>query len=188
MTGPRRLTEEGAPVELWLLHLPASRHRQREAARNWLATELARRDPQAAPGWTETSKGPQMPAGARWNSSFSYYGPYILCGLSRLGLPGVDLTGAQAWAGDADVIRLYCGPQAAAELAASPPAARADAFARAWSALEARLKACRRGLEEYSPERERHLAAARITCQLRHQGLWAAAALCGGASGASQGA
>ena len=36
-----------------------------------------------------------MPAGARWNSSFSYCGPYILCGLSRLGLPGVDLTGAQ---------------------------------------------------------------------------------------------
>lgn len=188
MTGPLRLTGEGAPVELWLLHLPASRPRQRQAARDWLAAELARRDPLAAPGWTETPKGPRMPAGARWNSSFSYYGPYILCGLSRLGLPGVDLTGAQSWTGDADVISLYCGPRAAAELAASRPAARADAFARAWSALEARLKACRRGLEEYSPERERHLAAARITCQLQHQGLWVAAALCGGASGASQGA
>lgn len=188
MTEPFRLTGEGAPVELWLLSLPASRQRQRQAARDWLAAELARREPQAASGWTETPKGPRMPAGARWNSSFSYHGPYILCGLSRLGLPGVDLTGAQAWAGDADVLSLYCGPQAAAELAASPPAARADAFARAWSALEARLKACRRGLEEYSPERERRLAAARITCQLRHQGLWAAAALCGGASGASQGA
>ncbi|MDF8359327.1 4'-phosphopantetheinyl transferase superfamily protein [Achromobacter anxifer] len=185
---PLRLTGEGAPVELWLLRLPAPRQRQRQAARDWLAAELARRDPQAGPGWTETPKGPRMPEGACWHSSFSYCGPYILCGLSRQGMPGVDLTGAQAWPGDADVAALYCGPEAAAELAASPPAARADAFARAWSALEARLKACRRGLEEYSPQRERHLSAARVTCQIRHDGLWAAAALCGGASGAGQAA
>lgn len=188
LTSPLKLTGEGAPVELWLLRLPASRQRQRQAARDWLAAELARRDPQAAPGWTETPKGPRMPADARWHSSFSYCGPYILCGLSRLGVPGVDLASAQAWPGDADVAGLYCGPEAAAELAASPPAARPDVFARAWSALEARLKACRRGLEEYSPQREQHLSGARITCLVRHDGLWAAAALCGGASGACQGA
>lgn len=188
MTLALRLTGEGAPVELWLLHLAAPRQAQRQAARDWLAAELTRRDPAMPPGWTETPKGLRMPQGACWNSSFSYCGPYILCGLSRLGMPGVDLAGAQAWPGDADVLALYCGPQAAAELAASPPGGRADAFARAWSALEARLKACRRGLEEYSPQREQHLAAARLTCQVRHQGLWAAAALCGGAPGAGQGA
>jgi len=188
MTPALRLTGEGAPVELWLLHLAAPRQAQRQAARDWLAAELTRRDPAMPPGWTETPTGPRMPPDARWNSSFSYCGPYILCGLSRLGMPGVDLTGAQAWPGDIDVLALYCGPQAAAELAASLPGGRADAFARAWSALEARLKACRRGLEEYSPQRERHLAAARLTCQVRHQGLWAAAALCGGAPGVGQGA
>lgn len=183
-----RLTGEGAPVEMWLLRVAVPRQEQRQAARDWLAAELARREPAMPPAWTETPKGPRMPQGACWNSSFSYYGPNILCGLSRLGMPGVDLTGAQAWPGDADVLGLYCGPEAAAELAASPPAARADAFARAWSALEARLKACRRGLEEYSPQREQYLAAARITSLVRHEGLWAAAALCGGAAGARQGA
>lgn len=183
-----RLTGEGAPVEMWLLSLAAARPAQRQAARDWLAAELARRDPATPPGWTETPKGPRMLPGARWHSSFSYCGPYILCGLSRQGVPGVDLTSAQAWPGDADVLALYGGPQAAAELAASPPGGRADAFARAWSVLEARLKACRRGLEEYSPQRERHLAAAQLTCQVRHQGLWAAAALCGSAPGAGQGA
>ena len=116
-------------------------------------------------------------------------GGKVLVGTEMGNLYALDaLTGAQAWPGDADVAALYCGPEAAAELAASPPAARADAFARAWSALEARLKACRRGLEEYSPQRERHLSAARVTCQIRHDGLWAAAALCGGASGAGQAA
>ncbi|MBO1013389.1 4'-phosphopantetheinyl transferase superfamily protein [Achromobacter sp. SD115] len=188
MTPALKLTGEGAPVEMWLLHLPAPWQAQRRAARDWLAAELARRDPATPPDWTETSKGPRMPRGARWHSSFSYCGPYILCGLSRQGVPGVDLTGAQVWPGDADVLALYCGPRAAAELAASPPSGRADVFARAWSALEARLKACRRGLEEYSPQRERHLASARLTCQIRHQGLWAAAALCGSAPGAGQGA
>jgi len=169
------LSGEGAAVELWLLRAAAARQRQRQAARDWLAAELARRG--AGVSWTESAKGPRMPAGARWQSSFSYCGPYILCGLSRLGVPGVDLAGGESWPGDADVARLYLGPAAAGGLAASPPAGRADAFARAWSALEARLKACRRGLEEYSPERERHLAAAGITCQVRHEGLWASAAL-----------
>ncbi|KGD85590.1 hypothetical protein JL37_29500 [Achromobacter sp. RTa] len=170
------LSGEGAAVELWLLRLAAARQRQRQAARDWLAAELVRRG--AGASWAESAKGPRMPAGARWQSSFSYCGPYILCGLSRLGAPGVDLAGGESWPGDADVARLYCGPEVAAGLAASPPAERPDAFARAWSALEARLKACRRGLEEHSPERERHLAAARITCQVRHDGLWASAALC----------
>ncbi|MGB3433394.1 MAG: hypothetical protein WBB14_16045, partial [Achromobacter sp.] len=104
MTLALRLTGEGAPVELWLLHLAAPRQAQRQAARDWLAAELTRRDPAMPPGWTETPKGLRMPQGACWNSSFSYCGPYILCGLSRLGMPGVDLAGAQAWPGDADVL------------------------------------------------------------------------------------
>lgn len=183
------LTGAGAPVELWLLRLAASRERQRLAARAWLAAELSRRgEPQ--PVWAETPKGPASAPGSRWNSSFSYCGPYILCGLSRLGMPGVDLAAADGGAGggegDIDVARLYCGPQAAARLAACDPLGRADAFARAWSALEARLKACRRGLEEYTPLRERHLAAARLTAQVRHDGLWASAALCPPADGPRQ--
>lgn len=182
MTAPAlRLTGEGAPVELWLLHVAASRERQRLAARAWLAAERVRRG-EAQAGWIETPKGPAPAAGSRWNSSLSYCGPYILCGLSRLGMPGVDLAavdgGAGGGEGDIDVARLYCGPAAAARLAACEPAGRADAFARAWSALEARLKAGRRGLEEYTPVRECHLAAARLTSQVRHEGLWASAALC----------
>ncbi|SSW68152.1 hypothetical protein AGI3411_03480 [Achromobacter agilis] len=175
MSPALRLNGEGAPVELWLLRRAAARARQRQAARDWLAGELARRGQEAC--WTESPKGPWMTAGARWRSSFSYCGPYILCGLSRLGVPGVDLAGGADGPGDADVVHLYCGPEAAAGLAACPAPDRADVFARAWSGLEARLKACRRGLEEYSPERERFLAAARITCQVRHDGLWASAAL-----------
>jgi len=176
-----RLTGEGAPVEMWLLRLATGRDGQRQAARAWLAAELSRRSGAAA-RWTETPKGPAMEPGSAWNSSFSYCGPYILCGLSRLGAPGVDLAAADGGAGggegDIDVARLYCGPEVAARLAACAPAGRADAFAQAWSALEARLKACRRGLEEYTPVRERHLAAARLTGQVRHDGLWASAALC----------
>ncbi|MGE8639388.1 MAG: 4'-phosphopantetheinyl transferase superfamily protein [Achromobacter sp.] len=176
-----RLTGEGAPVELWLLRLATGRDGQRQAARAWLAAELSRRSGAAA-GWTETPKGPAMAPGSPWNSSFSYCGPYILCGLSRLGVPGVDLAaaggGEGGGEGDIEVARLYCGPEVAARLAACAPAGRADAFARAWSALEARLKACRRGLEEYTPVREGHLAAARLTGQIRHDGLWASAALC----------
>jgi len=178
VSGALCLSGEGAPVELWLLRLAAARPRQRQAAREWLAAELARRGAGARAGWTESSKGPRMARGAPWQSSFSYCGPYILCGLSRLGVPGVDLAGGAPWSDAAEVALLYCGPEAAAGLAACPPADRPDAFARAWSALEARLKACRRGLEEYCAERERHLAAARITCQVRHDGLWASAALC----------
>ncbi|MBB1597065.1 4'-phosphopantetheinyl transferase superfamily protein [Achromobacter sp. UMC46] len=182
-----RLNEAGAPVELWLLHAAAGREGQRQAARDWLSAELLRRDG-TPPAWAETPKGPAMAPGARWNSSFSYCGPYILCGLSRLGMPGVDLAdgGAGGGEGDIDVARLYCGPEAAARLAACDPSARADAFARTWSALEARLKACRRGLEEYTPLRERHLAAARLTGQVRHDGLWASAALCPPAAGPQQ--
>lgn len=176
-----RLTGEGAPVELWLLRLATGREGQRQAARAWLAAELSRRSGAAA-RWTETPKGPAMAPGSPWNSSFSYCGPYILCGLSCQGVPGVDLAaaggGAGGGEGDIDVARLYCGPEVAARLVACAPAGRADAFARAWSALEARLKACRRGLEEYTPVRERHLAAARLTGQVRHEGLWASAALC----------
>lgn len=190
MSAALPLTGEGAPVELWLLRLAASRERQRQAARAWLAAELLRREGAQA-AWVETSKGPARAPGSRWNSSFSYCGPYILCGLSCLGMPGVDLAasdgGAGGGAGDIDVARLYCGPEAAAELAACDPAGRADAFARVWSALEARLKACRRGLEEYAPVRERHLAASRLTCQVRHEGLWTSAALCPAAGNGQQG-
>lgn len=189
VTPALRLTGEGAPVELWLLRLPTGRDGQRQAARAWLAAELSRRAGAAA-RWTETPKGLAMEPGSPWHSSFSYCGPYILCGLSGLGVPGVDLAAADGGAGggegDIDVARLYCGPEVAARLAACAPAGRPDAFARAWSALEARLKACRRGLEEYTPLRECHLAAARLTAQVRHDGLWASAALCPPADGPRQ--
>ncbi|WMD23724.1 hypothetical protein RAS12_13855 [Achromobacter seleniivolatilans] len=188
MTGQiLRLTGEGAPVELWLMRLAAARGAQRQAAREWLAAELQRREP-SLPAWVETSKGPARPPGARWNSSFSYCGPYILCGLSQSGMPGVDLTTADTWEGADDVARLYGGPEAAKMVAGSPPSCRADIFAQMWGALEARLKACRRGLEEYSPQRDLHLAAAGLTCQVRHGRLWASSALCPDRGNAQQGA
>lgn len=61
------------------------------------------------------------------------------------------------------VARDYLGPDAADALARVPPPARAAAFARAWSAREARLKCLGLPLTEWRAEEDARLAA--CTCR-----------------------
>jgi len=80
---------------------------------------------------------------------------------NRDGAIGIDLMRIAHVPDWQAVSRDYLGPAAATALAALPPLARAAAFARAWSAHEARLKCLGLGLTEWNDGLARRLAACR---------------------------
>jgi 4'-phosphopantetheinyl transferase len=83
--------------------------------------------------------------------SISHDEPLSLAAIHLHGAVGVDLMRVQAIPDWRAVARDYLGPQATALLEALPVADRAPAFARAWSAHEARLKCHGLQLAEWTP-------------------------------------
>lgn len=85
----------------------------------------------------------------------------------RHGAVGVDVMrigeGAD-WMPDWETVaRDYLGPQAQGRIAQMAPDLRACAFAREWTALEARLKCLGMGLTEWTPALEQRLATCTVT-------------------------
>jgi len=97
----------------------------------------------------------------RVHLAISHDGALSLAALSRRGPVGIDVTLVMDIPDWEAVARDYLGPAQTAALAALPAAARADAFARAWSEREARLKYFGRELVEWSEDGDRPLAACR---------------------------
>lgn len=94
--------------------------------------------------------------------AISHDGALSVAAISLRGAVGIDVTEVADAASFPDwepVARDYLGPDAAAALAALAPDARAQAFARAWSEREARLKYLGRELVEWSADGDRALAA-----------------------------
>lgn len=85
----------------------------------------------------------------------------------RHGAVGVDVMRIGEWADwmpDWDTVaRDYLGPQAQARIHQATPDQRACAFAREWTALEARLKCLGMGLTEWTPALEQRLAGCMVT-------------------------
>jgi 4'-phosphopantetheinyl transferase len=89
--------------------------------------------------------------------------PLSLAAIRRHGPVGIDLLRVQEMPDWRAVAHDYLGPAATARIAAAPPAQRATAFARAWTAHEARLKSLGLQLAEWTPQLETRLAR----CQCR---------------------
>jgi 4'-phosphopantetheinyl transferase len=143
---------------------------QRSAARARLREVLREILPRwSEPGQTpvrlhETTRGPACLGdigGHPLDLSLSYAGQTGWIGLLLGGWIGVDAMRIQVFAEQDVVARDFLGPsvQAAIRRAADP----AQAFALAWTDLEARLKCCKADLVEY-PQRN---AAALACCQSR---------------------
>jgi len=100
----------------------------------------------------------------RAHLAISHDGALSLAAISLEGPVGIDVTLVMDIPDWEAVARDYLGPAVTAELAALPalPAdRRAQAFARAWSEREARLKYLGRELVEWSEDGDRPLAACR---------------------------
>lgn len=93
--------------------------------------------------------------------AISHDGALSLAAISLHGPVGIDVTLVMDIPDWEPVARDYLGPQVAAALAALPAAGRAEAFARAWSEREARLKYLGRELIEWSVDGDAELAGCR---------------------------
>jgi len=98
-----------------------------------------------ASSWRETSRGPVCDG---VDISLSYAGDAGWIGLLRGGWIGIDAVQLEAFAEMDAVARLYLAPAAVKE------ARNPNAFALAWTEMEARLKCMKRGLAEWSPDRD----------------------------------
>lgn len=161
----RLVSGAGDVVELWLVDIAQDRLEQRRQVRAWMKEVLARREPDLDLRWVETSRGP-VPEGSAWRVSVSYSGTHVLCGFSRQGTPGVDLTQIAAFPELGEVASLYFGLEQSASIKNLPPSEQERQFARAWSLLEARQKACGIGLQEYSATRDARLEPAEVCFQV----------------------
>lgn len=141
----------------------------RRAIREAIAAELAALSglpPQRIALHTPEGQVPyallDTPAGQRraW-IAISHDGALSLAAISLQGPVGIDVTVVMDIPDWEAVARDYLGPQVTAALAAMPAAGRAEAFARAWSEREARLKYLGRELIEWSEDGDRPLAACR---------------------------
>ena len=97
----------------------------------------------------------------RVHIAISHDGALSLAAISPQGPVGIDVTLVMDIPDWEAVARDYLGPAVAADLAALPAGARAQAFANAWSEREARLKYLGRELVEWSEDVDRPLAACR---------------------------
>ena len=142
------------------VHRPAARCRLREVVREVLetwsdpgASWLPVQETHCGPAWSGSIGGHGL------DLSLSYAGGAGWIGLLRGGWIGVDATPIQPFDELDGVARDFLGPalQASIRRASDP----AQAFALAWSDLEARLKCAKSGLEEH----HRRHAAPRLRCQ-----------------------
>jgi 4'-phosphopantetheinyl transferase len=102
------------------------------------------------------------PAGQRRAElAISHDGALSLAAISLQGAVGIDVTLVMDIPDWQAVARDYLGPAVTAALASLPDSERAEAFARAWSEREARLKYLGRELIDWSEESDRALAASR---------------------------
>ena len=143
----------------------AARRTIREAIVDELA-RLANLPPQRIALHTPEGQVPyallDSPAGQRRaHLAISHDGSLSLAAISLRGPVGIDVTLVMDIPDWEPVARDYLGPAVTAALAALPAGARAQAFARAWSEREARLKYLGRELVEWSIEGDRPLAACR---------------------------
>lgn len=95
----------------------------------------------------------------RAHLAISHDGALSLAAISLQGPVGIDVTLVMDIPDWEAVAHDYLGPVVAADLAALPAGARTQAFARAWSEREARLKYLGRELVEWSEDGDRPLAA-----------------------------
>lgn len=114
--------------------------------------------------------------------SLSHEPGLTLAAINMHGPVGIDLMRIERkidWLSDWEpVAHDYLGPQAAARIGDLPHARRAEAFARAWTRLEARLKCRAMPLQEWSPALEQQLACCR-TCDIAlPEGLVGTLAVC----------
>ena len=113
---------------------------------------------------TAPGRAPHALVGAaRVGLSISHDEGLSVAAIRMQGAVGVDVMRIVDAPDSTAVARDYLGPDAARALAALPAPARAAAFARAWSAHEARLKCLGLALAEWNPA----LAAALATCSVR---------------------
>lgn len=93
--------------------------------------------------------------------AISHDGALSLAAISLQAPVGIDVTLVMDIPDWEPVARDYLGPEVTAALAALPAPGRAEAFARAWSEREARLKYLGRELIEWSADGDAELAGCR---------------------------
>jgi len=139
-----------------------ARQRCREVLRQMLASPLA-----CPPEAIELIDEPGRPLGVTGHPaiglSLSHESGLSLVAVNFHGPVGIDLLKEEALAaGEAELTALgrdYLGPDTAAQLVSLPEDARRQAFAHAWTQLEARLKYLGLGLAEWTPAQGEALSA-----------------------------
>lgn len=145
----------------------AAREHMRSAVRELLAVLLqqpaATLPLVAQPGQALILDLPGTPIGL----SVSHASGFSVAAVHRHGTVGVDVMrigeGADSMPDWETVARDYLGAQAVARIHQVTPAQRACAFAREWTALEARLKCLGMGLTEWTPALQQRLATCTVT-------------------------
>jgi 4'-phosphopantetheinyl transferase len=167
--GSRRLVADSDGVLVIGLAGQEEREAARLAIREAIAAELAlftNLPPQRIALHTPEGQVPyallDTPEGQhRAHLAISHDGALSLAAISLRGPVGIDVTLVMDIPDWEAVARDYLGPVVTAALAALPAEQRAQAFARAWSEREARLKYLGRELVEWSIEADGPLAACR---------------------------
>jgi phosphopantetheinyl transferase len=136
---------------------------QSSLVRQWLHTQV---QPRSGGQLLETPTGPAFATGP-WKISLSYSNNYAVCALSKCAYLGVDITPIQYFAELLEVAQLYFSPAIAQTLSQLPESEQALRFAKEWSELEARSKACKMGLREWSEGREQALKIAKTSYVVR---------------------
>ncbi len=136
---------------------------QAAIVRQWLHTQV---QPRSGGQLLETPTGPVFASGP-WQISLSYSTDYVVCALSKCAMLGTDITPIQSFAELTDVAQHYFSPAIAQALNQLPESEQALRFAKEWSELEARTKACKMGLREWSEGREQALQMAKTSYVVR---------------------
>jgi 4'-phosphopantetheinyl transferase len=89
--------------------------------------------------------------------SVSHDAGISLIALDGSGTPGIDVMRLEDLPDWSEVARDYLGEAASRDIAARHPSERAQAFASAWTRMEARLKCLGLALAEWSPALQREL-------------------------------
>lgn len=118
--------------------------------------------------------------GERIHLAISHDGAMSVATWSRGAPVGIDVMAVGEFPDWRNVARDYLGPETAATLAALPASAHAEAFARAWSEREARLKAQGLPMNEWDAAAEASLAACACRALLLPEGYVGMVALARG--------
>lgn len=146
-----------------------ARKEVRDAARAILAAWAGL--PPDAVALHESAQGPTCAVtlhGHGVRLSFSYCEDAGWIAMVRGADIGIDALRAQDFAEMSSVATCYLGPDVAAEVGSAADPARA--FARAWTALEARLKLTRRALREWHEGTAEHAPTALRKDSMEHAG------------------